>query len=145
MIPQPRERLRDLEPRLMIVEDDEGVGYAVSRWLQDQNVRPVLATSTREAMDILRDVVFIESRFDALLVDYSLQDATGVRVIQHFREEFPLLPVAVMTGRTDIALEIWARSRGILLFRKPLDMDELLVWVDGLRRSARERKEVGIE
>ena len=123
-------------PKLMIVEDDPGVGYAVLRWLQDEPVRPVLATSTAEALQMLRDVVFIDAAFDGLLVDYNLPDATGVRVIQQFQDEFSEIPVALMTGKEDISLELWASNRGILLFRKPLQLRELQRWVQALGKPA---------
>ena len=120
--------------RLMIVEDDPGVSYAVTRWLQDLNVKAVVAESTHEALDMLRDVVFIESSFDGLLVDYNLPDATGMRVIQEFREEFPTIPVALMTGSVNIYMELWLRARNIPLFRKPLELDALQTWVETLKK-----------
>jgi len=120
----------------MVVEDDPGVGYAVSRWLQEQEVRSVLATSTSEAMEMLRDIIFIEAAFDALLVDYNLPDSTGVRVIQEFRDEFPTVPVALMTGNQDESLEVWTRERQIPLFRKPLKMDQVSEWIEGIRQTA---------
>lgn len=121
--------------RVMIVEDDPGVGYAVSRWLSEQQVRSVLATTTQEAMEMLRDVLFIESAFDGLLVDYNLPDATGMRIIQEFRDEFPRVPVALMTGNTDIAVEVWTKTRAIPLFRKPLNMTELQNWLDQIKTA----------
>ena len=121
--------------RVMIVEDDPGVGYAVSRWLSEQQVRSVLATTTQEAMEMLRDVLFIESAFDGLLVDYNLPDATGMRIIQEFRDEFPRVPVALMTGNTDISVEVWTKTRAIPLFRKPLNMDELQNWLDKIKTA----------
>ena len=123
-------------PRLMAVDDDPGVGYAVTRWLQEQNVRSVLAASTDEALQMLRDMVFIESEFDGLLVDYNLPGATGCRVIEEFQMDFPHVPVALMTGSNDISLEMWVRSKHIPLFRKPLDLRELKNWVDSLRKTA---------
>jgi DNA-binding NtrC family response regulator len=116
--------------RMMIVEDDLGVSYAVSRWLQDLNIKAVVASSMHEAMDMLRDVVFIESSFDGLLVDYNLPDATGMRVIQEFRDEFPTLPVALMTGANNLYMELWLRARNIPLFRKPLELPALQTWVE---------------
>ena len=123
-------------PRVLLVEDDPGVGYAVSRWLQQQNVRSVLATTAHEAMEMLRDVIFIEAAFDGLLVDYNLPDATSCRVIEECRDEFPNVPVALMTGSDDISLELWSKSRRIPLFRKPLKMDELQNWIELIRKSA---------
>lgn len=120
----------------MVVDDDPGVGYAVTRWLADQNIRSVLAQTTEEAIEMLRDMVFIESEFDGLLVDYNLPGATGCRVIEEFQMDFPKMPVALMTGSNDIALEVWVRSRHIPLFRKPLDLVELKNWVGQLRVPA---------
>ena len=122
--------------RLMVVDDDPGVGYAVTRWLQEQSIRSVLAVSTEEALQMLRDMVFIESEFDGLLVDYNLPGATGCRVIEEFQMDFPRMPVALMTGSNDISLEMWVRSKHIPLFRKPLDLRELKSWVDKLGKSA---------
>ena len=120
----------------MVVDDDPGVGYAVTRWLQEQNIRSVLASTTSEALEMLRDMVFIESEFDGLLVDYNLPDATGCRVIEEFMLDFPRTPVALMTGSNDIALELWVRSRHIPLFRKPLNMRDLKNWVEQIRMTA---------
>ena len=123
-------------PRLMVVDDDPGVGYAVIRWLQEQNIRSVLASSTDEALQMLRDMVFIESEFDGLLVDYNLPGATGCRVIEQFQMDFPKVAVALMTGANDITLEMWVRSKQIPLFRKPLDLRELKDWVDRIKKPA---------
>lgn len=122
--------------RLMVVEDDPGVGYAVSRWLQDQNIRSVLATSTHEAVEMLRDVIFIESTFDGLLVDYNLPDDNGFKVIEEFRDEFPYMPVALMSGSESPELLKWARDRKIPLFVKPLKLDALQSWLESLKQTA---------
>lgn len=131
-----RRRAKESTIRLMIVEDDPGVGYAVARWLDDQNVRSVLATSTHEAMDLLRDVIFIEAAFDGLLVDYHVGDDTSIRVIQEFRDEFPSVPVALMTGSQDETLELWLNSKQIPIFHKPLELDRLKNWLDGIKKTA---------
>ena len=133
VMPAPKKKIGS--PRLMVVDDDPGVGYAVTRWLQEQNIRSVLASTCDEALQMLRDIVFIESEFDGLLVDYNLPGATGCRIIEEFQMDFPQVPVALMTGSNDITLEMWVRSRHIPLFRKPLDLRELKEWVDSLRKK----------
>lgn len=122
--------------RLMVVEDDPGVGYAVSRWLQDQSIRSVLATTTHEAVEMLRDVIFIESTFDGLLVDYNLPDAKGFKVIEEFRDEFPYMPVALMSGSDSPELMQWVKERKIPLFAKPLKLDALQGWLESLKQTA---------
>ena len=127
------ETTSERQTSLMVVEDDPGVGYAVARWLASQQIKAVLVTSVREAMQMLQDLVFIEAKFDGLLVDYNLPDATGCRVIQEFQAEFPKLPVALMTGAENISLEIWLKARRIPLFRKPLKIKELETWLQTIR------------
>ncbi|MCW8132873.1 MAG: response regulator [Planctomycetota bacterium] len=116
----------------MVVEDDPDIGTLLKRWLEMHGFTVMLATSTKEAMDLVQDVSFIESKLDGLLVDYQLPDATGCRVIQEFVHEFPGVPVAMMTAFDDITLEGWVRARRIELFRKPLDLKRLEQWVHSL-------------
>ncbi|HEY3322564.1 MAG TPA: response regulator [Planctomycetota bacterium] len=134
----PREpREKESEPRVMLVEDDPGVSYAILRWLKGQKARAVLATTTGQAMEWLRDMKLIESAFDGVLVDYHLPDATGLRLVQHFHEECPALPVAMMSGSNDICLEVWTTAHGVPLFRKPLVLTELEGWLAAIRGPQR--------
>lgn len=116
-------------PCVMLVEDDPDIGFLLKRWLENMGFHSLLATSTKEALELVQDVSYIESKLDGLLVDYQLPDATGCRVIQEFVSEFPGVPVAMMTAYDDITLEGWVRSRRIQLFRKPLDMTRLEAWL----------------
>ena len=135
-ISAPRKRTRVQYPSLMVVEDDPDVGYAVTRWLKSLSIKPVLATTTREALELINDVAFIEANLDGLLADYNLPDATGVSVIKEFVEQFPGIPVAIMTGQDDLSLEKWARENNVPLFRKPLHMPEVLAWIEKLKPHA---------
>jgi DNA-binding NtrC family response regulator len=119
--------------RLFVLEDDPGVSYAVCRWLQDENVQPVLATTVGEAMTMLQDLVFIEAHCDAVLADYQLPDATGLRVIRAFCDSYPGLPVAMMSGSSDLGMELWVKKWNVPLFRKPLKLDELREWLATVR------------
>jgi len=130
--PPPRPKSLRGQPCVLIVEDDPDIGQLLKRWLERMNFQAVLATSTREALDLVQDVSFIESRLDGLLVDYQLPDATGCRVIQEFASEFPGMPIAMMTAYDDITLEGWVRSRNVQLFRKPLDMKKMEAWLQTL-------------
>lgn len=124
------------QPCILVVEDDPDIGMLLKRWLERMNVQAVLATSTREALDLVQDISFIESRLDGLLVDYQLPDATGCRVIQEFASEFPGVPIAMMTAYDDITLEGWVRSRNVQLFRKPLDLKKMEAWLQTLPLTA---------
>ena len=115
--------------RLLVLEDDVGVGYALGRWLRERHVQPILAATTADAMAMLQDAAFIQVSFDGLLADYNLPDASGLRVIRYFCTEYPALPVALMTGAWDLTLELWTRARHIPLFRKPLQLEDVETWL----------------
>jgi len=114
---------------LLVVDDDPAVRYSLSRWLNRRGMRTIEAADTREAVEMVRDASFVDAQIDGLLVDYQLPDATGCRIIMEFRDEFPGVPMALMTGREDLSLELWLRARGIPLFRKPLDLKALANWL----------------
>jgi len=123
---QPREQA----PRWLIVEDDPELGRELLRWMQQQNMCVVLATSAQEATNLMQDAAFIESDFHGLLVDSVLPDGSGCRVARDFRHEFPNAPVGLMMDEESISTELWSRARGIPLFRKPLRLNEVQNWLD---------------
>jgi CheY-like chemotaxis protein len=124
-------------PCILVVDDDEAIRYSLARWLKGRGARVIEAANTHDAIEMLRDASFIDVNVDGLLVDYRLPDATGCRVILEFADEFPGVPMALMTGINDLSLELWLRARGIPLFRKPLDLDALGEWIGTLGRKAR--------
>jgi two-component system OmpR family response regulator len=121
---------------LLVVDDDPAIRYSLSRWLGKRGVRVIEAADTREAVEMVRDASFIDAQIDGLLVDYQLPDATGCRIIMEFRDEFPGVPMALMTGREDLSLELWLRARGIPLLRKPLNLGGLGKWLQEIGRRA---------
>jgi two-component system OmpR family response regulator len=125
-------------PCILVVDDDEAIRYSVTRWLKQHGARVIEAANTSDAIEMVRDASFIDVKVDGLLVDYQLPDATGCRVILEFSDEFPGVPMALMTGKDDLSLELWLRSRGVPLFRKPLDLIALAAWLERLGKACAE-------
>jgi len=121
---------------IMVVDDDSAIRYSLSRWLKKRGMRVIEAANTREAVEMVQDASFIEAQIDGLLVDYQLPDATGCRVLSEFRDEFPGVSMALMTGREDLSLELWLRARSIPLFRKPLNLKALNSWLATIQPRA---------
>lgn len=117
---------------LLVVDDDEAIRYSLSRWLQERGARVIEAANTRQAIQWVRDASSTEAHIDGLLVDYQMPDATGCRVLLEFGEEFPGVPMGLMTGKNDLSLELWLRARNIPLFRKPIDLKALAAWLSTL-------------
>ncbi len=123
-------RTRESES-ILLVEDHEDIAFFLMHWLKRQGWKPVWAETTAEALNLVHDASFIEAPFHGLLSDFRLPDATGCRVVSAFREEFPGQPAAIMTAYYDLSMELWARSNGLPLFRKPLDLPVLRRWLRG--------------
>lgn len=114
---------------LLIVEDNEDIALFLMHWLRKRGFRPVWTDHGREAIDLINDASFIGVKFDGLLADYRLPDATGCRIVREFLEEFPERPAAIMTAYHDLSLEIWVQAKKIPLFRKPLEFKKLNDWI----------------
>ena len=122
--------------RLLLVASDKELGGTLAQWLQDQKCRVIWAASAREAVQMLHDVCYIETGLDALLIDFDLADASGLRVIREFRSEFPWAPVALLTSEEDITTSLWAKAQNVKIVHKPLLLWELGVWLKYLKVPA---------
>ena len=122
---------------VMIVEDDPSIAILLQVWAARLRLRTLWACSTREAMEMIDDICFIDIRLDGILVDYRLPDATGCRVLMEFLKEFPSASAAVMTAYSDLTLEPRLRTRSIPLFRKPLNKQAIENWLGKLSTNSK--------
>jgi len=119
-------------PAVMVVEADTDTPQSLTSTLKSQGFRVALAQSVREAEEMLHDLHDLRLPVDGLLADYRLSDGFGCRILRRFQDEFPNLPAAVMVDGEDVSIELWARSRNILLLRKPLALPALSPWLEQL-------------
>jgi DNA-binding NtrC family response regulator len=113
----------------MIVEDDAGVSFALSRLLGGSNARLVQVASVSEARERL---VILRARGEAvhgLLTDKGLPDGAGDHVIDAYRRLFPTGVAAMMSGSRDADIENGSSSSAIRFFRKPFEKREILDWL----------------
>ena len=119
-------------PVVMVVEADTDTPHSLAQSLKARGFRVVLAQSVREAEEVLHDLRDLQLPVDGLLADYRLADGFGCRILRRFQDEFPNLPAAVIVDDEDVSIELWARSRNILLLRKPLAEPALNPWLEQL-------------
>jgi len=86
---------------LLLVEDNPGDADLVADLLADAipPLEVIHVQQIRDALDRLR-----ERSFDAILLDLSLPDATGLNGLRHIRTAAPEVPVVMLTGSADHAL-----------------------------------------
>jgi DNA-binding NarL/FixJ family response regulator len=98
----------DVEPSVLVVEDDAMVRGWVRLSLRDSEFRIV-----GEAEDAVQARALIERRRpDVLLVDYRLPDQAGTELIRDLRQEGFAAPVVLMTANNERGLNEAVRAVG---------------------------------
>jgi DNA-binding NtrC family response regulator len=119
-------------PRVLIVDDEQGVGFVFSRAMTEQGYRPLWVAT---AAACLEEVARQEP--DAVLLDMMLPDADGVTVLSALRKEHPDVPVIMVTGQGSRSLAAQAMELGAYdYFSKPCELSDLRAVV---RRAVEKR------
>ena len=111
--------------RLLVVDDEETLRLAISRFLHSRGYEVDVAASAHEALQLLATV-----RFAAMICDVRMPGMSGVDLIPRALEIDPDLAVMMLTAVTDnsVATESLLRGAGEYL-RKPVELGELQIAV----------------
>jgi DNA-binding response OmpR family regulator len=107
--------------QLLLVEDDPMIGQTLSLSLPYRGFDLQVATSLLEGASLID-----RRSFDLILLDLQLPDGTGIDLCRKIREKNDLIPILVVSARTDEASAVKALSIGADDYiRKPFGLDEL--------------------
>jgi putative two-component system response regulator len=113
---------RDLErSAVLVVDDDDGVRKAITRFLEHEGHAVLAAASLAQARELLasRDV-------HVVLCDVTLSGESGLDLLPELRQTHPDLDVLIMTGNADVHSAVEALKRGAYDYlRKPFAWDTL--------------------
>ncbi len=108
-----------------MVDDDPGQRSLLDSFLRGQNFEIVLADSGERALELLPTV-----KFDMMISDVRMPGLSGLETLRRVRQNFPSLPVLLVTAHADIREAVVAMRDGALNYlAKPIDLDELLAAV----------------
>ena len=113
--------------RILVVDDDPGIGQMLTRALARHGYQVDAATSADEALE-RSDAV----RYDAALVDLVMPGRDGADLSSTLRRRFPGLPIGLLTGYTHSPLIPSFEKSGMAVFTKPVLIQDL---VDFLQRE----------
>ncbi len=120
-------------PNLLIVDDDETIQRLLVIAAQDLGWRPVAAMSGQEALTILDPAI------EAIILDHGLPGMNGIQTLVKIREQFPSVPVIMLTGLNDAETAVQALRAGANDYlTKPFELKRLF---DLLRQARLARKE----
>jgi len=105
---------------ILLVDDDSAVRRMLSRLLAEEHYQVVPATNGLEAVNIAQT-----SPVDLVLLDLNLPMKDGWDTFERLTTENPLLPVVIITARSNQIFPSLVAGAGALM-EKPLDLPNLL-------------------
>jgi len=119
-------------PLALIVDDEPDIRELLELTLGRMNIETRSAASLGEARGLLG-----ESRFDLCLTDMRLPDGDGLQLVETIQQQYPDLPVAVITAHGNMETAVQALKLGAFDFvSKPVDLQILRNLVNGAIKLA---------
>lgn len=130
-----------MQPRILIVEDEEHILEAVKTNLELEDYEVVGATDGEKALEL-----FNAQRFNLVILDVMLPNLSGFEVCEQIRLENMDIPILFLTAKGDSADKV----RGLKLgaddyLTKPFNLEELILRVKVLIKHSVKGTEAGTE
>ena len=113
-------------PRILVVDDDPGIGQMLARALARHGFEVDATTSADEAIEKAES-----ASYDAALVDLVMPDYNGADLSATLRRRYPGLPIGLMTGYSNSPLIPQFEKSGMAVFKKPLLIQDLVDFLEG--------------
>jgi two-component system, NtrC family, nitrogen regulation response regulator GlnG len=106
---------------VLLVEDDETIAIVITAALEAEGFPVTRCDSIAE-----RDRLLGARNFAALVTDVMLTDGDGIETLGPVREQFPDLPIIILSAQNTLDTAVRASDTGAFeYFPKPFDIDEL--------------------
>ncbi|MEN1727505.1 MAG: nitrogen regulation protein NR(I) [Pseudomonadota bacterium] len=110
-----------MSERIWIIDDDPAIRYVLEEFFLSQQ----LSVRTFERGHELQ-AALVQNQPDLIVADVRLKGESGLELMQALREEYPTLPVIIMTAYSDLDSAVRAFQSGAFEFlAKPFDLDEV--------------------
>lgn len=119
--------------RILLVEDEDSLAIGLEYNLSEEGYSVTIAADGRQALKQIDS-----KQFDLVILDIMLPYLDGFQVAQKIREQFPRMPILMLTARTAAK----DRIRGLELgaddyLTKPFHLQELLLRIRGMLKRKR--------
>ncbi len=114
-----------MSPTVMVVDDQATVRKSIGGILEDEGYKVLAASDGSEALDMLGS-----ENPDALLLDIWMPGPDGIEVLEKVKENYPDLPVIIISGHGTIETAVKATKLGAYDFlEKPLSAEKTLLTI----------------
>ncbi|KAA0693862.1 nitrogen regulation protein NR(I) [Halopseudomonas laoshanensis] len=118
-----------------IVDDDRSIRWVLEKALQQEGMEPVSFDNADSALARLQ-----RQHPDVLISDIRMPGTSGLELLASIREQFPKLPVIIMTAHSDLDSAVASYQGGAFEYLpKPFDVDEAVALVRRALAHSREQ------
>ena len=112
--------------RVLVVDDEDNIRKVIRMTLTKAGYDVVEAEDGGKAIEVLRsddNPLMV----DVITCDIRMPKVNGMEAIAYFREQFPSIPVVVLTGFPDTGLAVSLLKKGVADYVvKPVESEQLL-------------------
>lgn len=120
--------------KVLVVEDDPGVGQYVRRGLEEQQMQVDLVTDGPTGLDRAT-----RGDYDLIVLDLRLPEMSGAEVLRTLRDREVETPVLILTAQDAIESKVQALRTGADDYvTKPFAFEELMARVEALARRPKQ-------
>lgn len=121
-------------PRILIIDDDESMGYTLSRMIEEEGHEAHIALTLNDGLQMIRS-----GRYDVLFLDVRLPDGSGIQAIPRIQSIAYPPEIIIVTGYGDKDGAKTAMKSGVWDYiEKPARMDALRL---SLKRALQYRRQ----
>jgi DNA-binding NtrC family response regulator len=109
--------------KILVVDDEKSIGNTMKDILSYEGHEVLLAEKGKEALRMVA-----ETPFDLLFCDIKMPEMDGVEVLEQLQQNYPELPVIMISGHGTIDVAVDCIRKGAYDFiEKPLDLNRILI------------------
>lgn len=122
--------IKEAKGRVLVIDDEPEVRKIVHLALEKNGYDVVEAEDGEKAIEVIRsgDNPLLT---DVIICDVRMPKINGVEAVAFFREQFPSVPIIVLTGYPDMQLATSFIKQGVMEYLvKPVEKEKLVETVD---------------